>query len=99
VSSGIVRGRDASRIILCPPCTTSHAARCTAPYGPLLRCARRCDGLVAASVEEHGNPAADTVLAQAHREALVRHADDDEANAGQALATESTALAPRGSYG
>ena len=33
-------------------------------------------------VEEDGDPAADTVLAQAEREALMRHARDDQAEAG-----------------
>jgi hypothetical protein len=33
-------------------------------------------------VEDHSDPPADAVLAQAHREALMRHADDDEADAG-----------------
>ena len=32
-------------------------------------------------MEEDGDPAAGAVLAQAHLEALVRHADDDEADA------------------
>jgi hypothetical protein len=37
--------------------------------------------MAAAPVEEDRNPAADSVLAQAHRVALVRHADDDETDA------------------
>jgi hypothetical protein len=34
----------------------------------------------ATPVEEDGNPLTCAVLAQAHREALMRHADDDEAD-------------------
>jgi hypothetical protein len=33
-------------------------------------------------VEEHRDPPADAVLAQVHREALMRHADDDQADPG-----------------
>jgi hypothetical protein len=35
----------------------------------------------AAPVEEDRDPPADAVLAQAHREALMRHVDDDQADA------------------
>jgi hypothetical protein len=36
----------------------------------------------ATPVEEDGDPAADAVLSEAHREALVRHAGDDQAETG-----------------
>jgi hypothetical protein len=38
--------------------------------------------MAATPVVEDGDPAADAVLAQAHREALMRHAGDDEPEAG-----------------
>jgi hypothetical protein len=41
--------------------------------------------MAAAPVVEDGDPAADAVFAQAHGEALVRHAGDDEPDAGPAV--------------
>jgi YHS domain-containing protein len=64
-----------------PPSCSDHARLHRPPRRRLLRRARRGDRLIAAApVEEDGDPPANAMLAQAHREALVRQADDDEAD-------------------
>jgi hypothetical protein len=66
--------RAASRRLHCRPLHRPARRR-------LLRGARRCDRFMAAApLVEDGDPAADAVLAQTRREALMRHADDDEAD-------------------
>jgi hypothetical protein len=76
----------------CVTASTSPTRPLHARHG-VGSCARLGDRLVAtAPVEEDGDPPASAVLAQAHREALVRHAGDDQPDAGPVVEPREPSL-------